>query len=60
VDGAQADTDPGACPQFYFTSEQRRVSVFYVYIWDSAMGAGSSRSAATFRCATRRHVTEWR
>ena len=34
------DTDPGACPQFSFTREQRRVSVFYVYIWDSAMGSG--------------------
>ena len=34
------DTDPGGCPQFSFTKEQRRVSVFYVYIWDSAMGSG--------------------
>ena len=34
------DTDPGACPQFSFTKEQRRVSVFYVYIWDSTMGGG--------------------
>ena len=34
------DTDPGACPQFSFTKEQRRVSVFYVYIWDSTMGSG--------------------
>jgi hypothetical protein len=34
------DTDPGGCPQFSFTKEQRRVSVFYVYIWDSAMGGG--------------------
>jgi hypothetical protein len=34
------DTDPGACPQFSFTREQRRVSVFYVYIWDSTMGSG--------------------
>ena len=34
------DTDPGACPQFSFTKEQRRVSVFYVYIWDSKMGSG--------------------
>jgi len=33
-------TDPGACPQFSFTKEQRRVSVFYVYIWDSKMGSG--------------------
>jgi len=33
-------TDPGGCPQFSFTKEQRRVSVFYVYIWDSKMGSG--------------------
>src|SRR5262249_50850840 len=33
-------TDPGACPQFSFTKEQRRVSVFYLYIWDSKMGSG--------------------
>jgi hypothetical protein len=34
------DTDPGKPPQFSFTKEQRRVSVFYIYIWDSAMGGG--------------------
>jgi len=34
------DTDPGGCPQFSFTKEQRRVSVFYVYIWDGTMGGG--------------------
>src|SRR5262245_24992899 len=34
------DTDPGRCPQFSFTREQRRVSVFYVYIWDTKMGSG--------------------
>src|SRR5262249_24388802 len=33
-------TDPGACPQFSFTKEQRRVSVFYLSIWDSKMGSG--------------------
>src|ERR1019366_4284990 len=26
-------TDPGRCPQFSFTKEKRRVSVFYVYIF---------------------------
>jgi hypothetical protein len=25
------DTDPGKPPQFSFTKEQRRVSVFYIY-----------------------------
>lgn len=34
------DTDPGGCPQFSFSKEQRRVSVFYVYIWDQRMGPG--------------------
>jgi hypothetical protein len=34
------DTDPGGCPQFSFTKEQRRVSVFYIYTWDTAMGSG--------------------
>ncbi len=34
------DTDPGRCPQFSFTKEQRRVSVFYVYIFDERMGPG--------------------
>jgi hypothetical protein len=34
------DTDPGGCPQFSFTREQRRVSVFYACIWDSKMGSG--------------------
>lgn len=34
------DTDPGRCPQFSFTREQRRVSVFYVYIFDEQMAPG--------------------
>ena len=34
------DTDPVKPPQFSFTKEQRRVSVFYVYIWDTAIGSG--------------------
>ena len=34
------DTDPGGCPQFSFAKEQRRVSVFYVYIFDARMGPG--------------------
>jgi hypothetical protein len=33
-------TDPGRCPQFSFTKEKRRVSVFYVYIFDEQMGPG--------------------
>ena len=42
------DTDPGGCPQFSFTKEQRRVSVFYVYIWDSAMGGGFIKICSYF------------
>jgi hypothetical protein len=34
------ETDPARCPQFSFTREQRRVSVFYVYIFDEQMGPG--------------------
>jgi hypothetical protein len=34
------DTNPGMGPQFSFTKEQRRVSVFYVYIFDEQMGPG--------------------
>jgi hypothetical protein len=34
------DTDPAGCPQFSFTKEQRRISVFYVYIFDEQMGPG--------------------
>jgi hypothetical protein len=30
----------GACPQFSFTREKRRVSVFYVYVFDTRMGPG--------------------
>ena len=42
------DTDPGACPQFSFTKEQRRVSVFYVYIWDATMGGGFIKICSYF------------
>jgi hypothetical protein len=34
------DTDPGMCPQFSFTREQRPVSVFYIYIFDERIGPG--------------------
>ncbi len=32
------DTDPTKPPQFSFTKEQRRVTVFYVYVWDDDFG----------------------
>jgi hypothetical protein len=41
-------TDPGACPQFSFTKEQRRVSVFYVYIFDEQMGGGFIKICSYF------------
>ena len=34
----QRDTDPDKAPQFSFTKEQRRVTVFYVYVWDEDFG----------------------
>ncbi|TMR87928.1 hypothetical protein [Nonomuraea basaltis] len=34
------DTDPAKSPQFTFTKQQRRVSVYYVYIWDTRVGPG--------------------
>ena len=42
------DTDPGGCPQFSFTKEQRRVSVFYVYILDERMGPGFIKICSYF------------
>jgi hypothetical protein len=41
-------TDPGLCPQFSFTKEQRRVSVFYVYIFDEQMGPGFIKVCSYF------------
>lgn len=32
------DTDPAKPPQFSFTKQQRRVTVFYVYVWDDDFG----------------------
>jgi len=32
------DTDPTKPPQFSFTKQQRRVTVFYVYLWDDDFG----------------------
>jgi hypothetical protein len=63
------DTDPGGCPQFSFTREQRRVSVFYIYIWDERMGPGFIKICTYFpypikvwvnghECAKRQAVAE--
>jgi hypothetical protein len=42
------DTDPGKPPQFSFTKEQRRVSVFYAYVWDDTMGSGFIKICTCF------------
>ena len=34
------ETDPAKSPQFAYTRQQRRVSVFYLYIWDEDFGDG--------------------
>jgi hypothetical protein len=41
-------TDPGRCPQFSFIKEQRRVSVFYVYIFDEQVGPGFIKICSYF------------
>jgi len=41
------ETDPGKCPQFSYAKTQRRVSVYYVYVWDEQAGPGFIRSAPT-------------
>ena len=55
------DTDPGLCPQFSFTKEQRRVSVFYARIWDTAMGSGFIKICTYFPCPLKAWVNghEW-
>ena len=42
------DTDPGKPPQFSFTKEQRRVSVFYIYIFDEQTGPGFIKICSYF------------
>ena len=34
----QRDTDPAKPPQFSFTKENRRVTVYYFYLWDADFG----------------------
>ena len=33
------DTDPSRCPQFSFDKKDRRVTVYYFYLWDAGFGA---------------------
>jgi hypothetical protein len=55
------DTDPGGCPQFSFTKEQRRVPVFYACIWDTTMGSGFIKICAYFPYPVKARVNghEW-
>ncbi len=32
------DTNPGKCPQFSFDKKDRRVTVYYFYLWDAGFG----------------------
>ena len=34
----QRPTDPGKCPQFSFGKKDRRVTVYYFYLWDASFG----------------------
>ena len=34
------DTDPSRCPQFSFDKRDRRVTVYYFYLWDAGFGPG--------------------
>ncbi|MGH3407296.1 MAG: hypothetical protein ACRDRJ_33065 [Streptosporangiaceae bacterium] len=34
----QRSTDPGKCPQFSFDKKDRRVTVYYFYLWDAGFG----------------------
>ncbi len=42
------DTDPAKPPQFSFTKQQRRVTVFYVYLWDDDFGPGFIKLCSYF------------
>jgi hypothetical protein len=34
------ETDPARCPQFSFDKKDRRVTVYYFYLWDAGFGPG--------------------
>jgi hypothetical protein len=38
VRARKRDTDPGKCPQFSFVKKDRRVTVYYFYLWDASFG----------------------
>jgi hypothetical protein len=39
----QRHTDPGKCPQFSFDKKDRRVTVYYFYLWDAGFGPYADR-----------------
>jgi hypothetical protein len=55
------DTGPGRSPRFSFTKEQRRVSVFCIYIWDTRMGPGFIKICTYFPYPLKARVNghEW-
>jgi hypothetical protein len=36
--GCKRDTDPARCPAFSFDKKDRRVTVYYFYLWDAGFG----------------------
>jgi hypothetical protein len=44
----QRDTDPGKPPQFSFTKDNRRVTVYYFYLWDEGFGPAFIKICAYF------------
>jgi hypothetical protein len=44
----QRATDPGKPPQFSFTKENRRVTVYYFYLWDEDFGPAFIKICAYF------------
>ena len=42
------DTDPAKCPQFSFDKKDRRVTVFYFYLWDAGFGLAFIKVCAYF------------
>jgi hypothetical protein len=44
----QRDTDPGKCPQFSFDKTDRRVTVYYFYLWDEDFGPAFIKVCAYF------------
>lgn len=45
----QRQSDPDKPPQFSFSKEQRRVTVFYLYLWDEDFGAGFIKIRSYFQ-----------